>query len=129
MRRAASTARRRAMAGRRARPPPPRLNPPRAAGDRPGRRAQLAGARLVLARHWRAARFGGAHQRTAHGSEPVAELLRDDAGVERVADELRLDEDDELGAVLGARGLAEQITQVLDGAKPGDAGFRILLAL
>src|SRR5215208_368568 len=50
-------------------------------------------------------------------------------GVEAVPDQLRPDEDDELGALLVARGSAEEVAQELDVAKPRYPRFALILAL
>src|SRR6516162_4737776 len=59
--------------------------------------------------------------RISHRVEPVAELLGDRAGVHAVPDQLRPDEHDDLGPrPVAVRG-AEQASQILDVAQPGNS--------
>src|SRR5258705_1456970 len=64
----------------------------------------------------------------AHRLQPVPKFFGDRAGIDTVADEPCLDEDDDLGSRLAAGGVSKQVTEKLDFAKARYARPRLLIA-
>src|SRR5215475_8513902 len=65
----------------------------------------------------------------AHRLQLLAKLLGDRTGIDAVAHHLRPDEDDDLGALLGTGGAAEQVAEELDVANARKPGLDALIAL